>query len=301
MSFRLSTALGRSKAVLATGVRTDARGASHVSPLTLSRLAPLGYRSGVKLMSHVPNYDEKYRTKLLEKAKAEGVSSIDELKKKIKQSTTSATSATTASAKSLSHPPSATSKKADSSKSRHSNLPPGVKTLDQIMRVDLLKSKNTEEIGEIWNQYHATKDTISAAIPATTYGDLLAVAKKNPLFVLPLPRESGVEFFFLQFDHHQVHFTSLLEYKQNTVNARPYLTLTHYTDLMDSKGVVLMRGEMDGEQKFIDVQNAQYLALQMQMFYVTGGPEKRSLVEKFNQKPELFDYQELLEQAEKLQ
>ncbi|KAJ1845091.1 hypothetical protein LPJ73_004962, partial [Coemansia sp. RSA 2703] len=157
------------------------------------------------------------------------------------------------------------------------------------------------EIGEIWNQYHATKDTISAAIPATTYGDLLAVAKKNPLFVLPLPRESGVEFFFLQFDHHQVHFTSLLEYKQNTVNARPYLTLTHYTDLMDSKGVVLMRGEMDGEQKFIDVQNAQYLALQMQMFYVTGGPEKRSLVEKFNQKPELFDYQELLEQAEKLQ
>ncbi|KAJ1724939.1 hypothetical protein LPJ53_000865 [Coemansia erecta] len=301
MSFRLSTALGRSKALLTTGVRTGARGASHVSPLTLSRLTPLGYRSGVKLMSHVPNYDEKYRSKLLEKAKAEGVSSIEELKKKIKHSATSSTANATASDKSLPQTTTASSKKADAAKSRQSNLPPSVKTLDQILRIDLLESKNTQEIGEIWNQYHATKDTISAAIPAATYGDLLAVAKKNPLFVLPLPRESGVEFFFLQFDHHQVHFTSLLEYKQNTVNARPYLTLTHYTDLMDSKDVVLMRGEMDGEQKFIDVQNAQYLALQMQMFYVTGGPEKRGLVEKFNQQPELFDYQELLEQAEKLQ
>ncbi|KAJ1940017.1 hypothetical protein FBU59_003933, partial [Linderina macrospora] len=181
------------------------------------------------------------------------------------------------------------------------NLPPGVKSLDEIMRIDLLSDKTSEEVGHIWNQYHATKDTISAAIPASTYKDLLKTAAKNPLFVIPLPREEGVEFFFLQFDYHQVYFTSLLEYKTNTVSARPYLTLTHYTDLMDSKDVVLMRGELDDTSKMIDTSNAQYLALQMQQFYVIGGEEKRKILDKFNHKPEEFDYNELMEAAQKLE
>ncbi|KAJ1880947.1 hypothetical protein LPJ57_001926 [Coemansia sp. RSA 486] len=312
--FRSNNIFGRSKRLLGyadTKFSKAVREASHVSPLTMGRLHPLWTTQlGNKRMSYVPNYEEKYRSKLLEKAKAEGVSTIEELKQKVsqerqpssaeKEQTENPTATAAAAAAPKSSKPKEMGKKPLRRAGSESNLPPNVKTLDQIMRLELLETRTTEEIGHIWNQYHATKDTISAAIPQAAYQKLREVARKNPLFVLPLPRDQGVEFFFLQFDHHQVHFTSLIEYKTNTVNARPYLTLTHYTDLMESKNVVLMRGELDSEGNLIDTQNAQYLALQMQQFYVTGGPEKRALLEKFNQKPELFSYEELIDLAQKL-
>ncbi|KAJ2804110.1 hypothetical protein H4R21_001770 [Coemansia helicoidea] len=262
-------------------------------------------------MSNVPDYEAKYRSKLLERAQAAGVSTIDELKQKIgdeaaaaakreqvdqnaaAQAAPGADAAAAAGKSQAAQAPQAGKQSAGA-------LPPNVKTLDQIMRLDLLDGKNTDEIGEIWRAYHAGRDGVSAVIPAAAYQELMAVAKKNPLFVLPLPRSEGVEFFFLQFNYHQVHFTSLLEYKTATTNARPYLTLTHYTDLMDSKGVVLMRGEIDTTTRHVDAHNAQYLALQMQQFYVTGGPEKRRLLELFNQKPAEFDYRALVDAAAKL-
>ncbi|KAJ2202742.1 hypothetical protein EV180_007582, partial [Coemansia sp. RSA 518] len=168
--------------------------------------------------------------------------------------------------------------KPDRVKRSSQNLPPDVKSLDQVMKLDMLNDKTCDEISEIWTQYHANKDTISAAIPTATYQQLLQVARKNPIFVLPLPREGqGIEFYFLQFDYHQVHFTSLIEYKTNQSNARPFLTLTHYTDFID-RGVVLMRGEVDSKN-MLNVQAAQLLSLLMQQFYITGGEEKRKLLE----------------------
>ncbi|KAJ1646977.1 hypothetical protein LPJ64_001598 [Coemansia asiatica] len=307
--FRPATVFARSRQLLAgctdTKFSKAIREASHVSPLTMGKLHPLWTAQvGAKRMSHVPNYEEKYREKLLEKAKAEGVSTIEELKHKVIKDRDEPSNMPESESTKAMPKISSSAKKAEKKPLRRAksdgSLPPNVKTLDQIMRLDLLESKDAEEIGHIWNQYHATKDTISAAIPGETYQRLLEVARKNPLFVLPLPRNQGVEFFFLQLDHHQVHFTSLIEYKTNTVNARPYLTLTHYTDLIESKGLVLMRGELDSESNLIDTQNAQYLALQMQQFYVTGGPEKRAVLENFNQRPELFNYEELIELAQKL-
>ncbi|KAJ2614465.1 hypothetical protein H4S08_001698 [Coemansia sp. RSA 1365] len=267
-------------------------------------------------MSHVPDYEEKYREKLLRRAREEGVETVGELRQKIKkearsqqqqqQTDGSSNNLGAATAEPLKKAPQ--TKNADTDKRRldrnshqsANNLPSSTKSLAQIMRMDLLEDKSAEDTGEIWTRYHATKDMISASIPSLTYRELLSVAKKNPLFVLPLPRSEGIEFFFLQFDHHQVYFTSLLEYKTNTMHARPFLTLTHYTDFIDSKGLVLMRGEIDSEARLIDTQNAQYLALQMQQFYVTGGPAKRSLLEQFNQNPDLFDYNKLIEAADKI-
>ncbi|KAJ1960956.1 hypothetical protein GGI12_003517 [Dipsacomyces acuminosporus] len=291
----------------------------------MGNLLPLnahGFRRvGAMQMSHVPNYEEKYHDKLLQKAKEQGFKSVEELRQKAKADETKSeraaedahskpeqgisdqtnSSAPSSQGKPNLAAPNGTRKLDHKSNLSSSNLPPSVKALDEIMKIDMLGTKSSEEIGEIWNQYHSTKDMISAAIPASTYRQLLRTASKNPLFIIPLPRDEGVEFFFLQFDYHQVHFTSLIEYKTNTVNARPYLTLTHYTDLIDDKEVVLMRGELEGERRTLDVQNAQYLALQMQQFYVTGGPEKRALLEKFNQQPEKFSYEELIEAAQKLQ
>ncbi|KAJ2467648.1 hypothetical protein GGI03_001449 [Coemansia sp. RSA 2337] len=258
------------------------RAASHVSPLTMSWL--LG---AAKQMSHVPNYEEKYRAKLQQRAREQGCGSVADLKKNL-----------TSGSRPKAPVESNTSGK---QKKASSNLPPTVKKLDDILRLDLLAGRTGAEVGELWTAYHAGKPgVVSAVIPAETYQRLLETARKNPLFVLPLPRaDQGVEFFLLQFDYHQVHFTSLAEYKLHTVQARPVMTLTHYTDLMD-RGIVLMRGELDPENRTFDVENAQLLALLMQLFYVSGGPEKRALLETFNHRPAEFDYAQLIDAAQTL-
>lgn len=112
-----------------------------------------------------------------------------------------------------------------------------------------------------------------------------------------MPREQGVEFFFLQFSFHQVNFTSLLEYKTKGSEARPFLTLTHFPELQKSKDIVLMKGDINDDPRMLDTGNAQFLTFALQEFYVTGGEQKLKLVEKFHNSPSEFDFQELIDNA----
>jgi hypothetical protein len=41
--------------------------------------------------------------------------------------------------------------------------------LDDIIKLDLLADKTKDEIAEIWRQYYADKNTVSAVIPADIY------------------------------------------------------------------------------------------------------------------------------------
>lgn len=114
-----------------------------------------------------------------------------------------------------------------------------------------------------------------------------------------MPRETGLEFFFLQFQSHQCNFTSLLEYKTKGEKATTFLTITHYPELADKKGIVLMRGDINNNRKkLMTSTNAQFLAFALQRFYATDDPQKLKLVELFNTLPEEFDYQELIKEME---
>jgi ATP synthase F1 complex assembly factor 1 len=114
-----------------------------------------------------------------------------------------------------------------------------------------------------------------------------------------VPRDEGVEFYLLQFNYHQVQFTSLLEYKSKGEEARPYLTISHFPELIKSKDIVLMKGEIT-DTKLLSVQNAQYLAFALQQFYVTGEDKKKKLLETFHTKPQEFDYNEIIQEMERI-
>lgn len=92
------------------------------------------------------------------------------------------------------------------------------KKLSDIMKVDLLADKSTDEIRKIWMEYHKDKDVLVATIETSTYELLSQRAKEHPLFIFPLPRSQGYEFILLQFAHNTVHFTPLLCYQ---VSRRP--------------------------------------------------------------------------------
>lgn len=87
------------------------------------------------------------------------------------------------------------------------------KKLNDIMKVDLLQDKTADEIKDIWLQYHKEKDVLVAAIPNDTFTLMTERSKEHPIFIVPLPRSQGFEFFLLQFAGNTVHFTPLLCYQ----------------------------------------------------------------------------------------
>lgn len=89
------------------------------------------------------------------------------------------------------------------------------KKLSDIMKLELLENKTAAEIEKIWLEYHKNKDVIAAAIPADIYKLLMTRSVEYPLFIFPLPRSQGFEFFLLQFASNTVHFTPLLCYQVN--------------------------------------------------------------------------------------
>lgn len=64
-------------------------------------------------------------------------------------------------------------------------------------------------------------------------------------FLFPLPRKEGYEFIVVQFEGKEAHFTTLINYQAFTENAPECLSLVHYTELAEEKGIVLMVGEYD--------------------------------------------------------
>ncbi|OLY85188.1 Protein ATP11, mitochondrial [Smittium mucronatum] len=291
----------------------------------------VGNGSGVlgnRMSSLSTNYALKYREKLLKKAQEEGFSSIEELQeayakknKKIDSKldpvvdAPNKTVASSLSSPVINHKPMGKeesetyfSDEEDSDSSRqiskniehkHSsskNLPPTVKSLDKIVKMELLEDKSADQISEIWTTFHLGKPGVSAVIPSESYRKMLDSSKKNQIFILPLPRGTGVEFYLVQFDFHMVNFTPLAEYQAKQDAARPYLTLTHYTDFIDEKGIVLMRGEIDNDQKNnLTPDLAQLLVLVLQRFYVAPNEERKKLLDTFTNNPSQFNYNQLIE------
>ncbi|KAI9320868.1 ATP11 protein-domain-containing protein [Dichotomocladium elegans] len=256
------------------------------------------------------DYDAKYAEKLKKIAEEKGVS-VEDLKAKARESFKKAQSEKAASAASASGPkvtetaaakPKAHAPPSPEAVAAKAQLPydSSAPTLDKIVKLELLEKEDPETVSKIWTEYHADKDCITAIIPKETYDTLYKRSQQYPVFVVPMPRESGIEFFFMQFSFHQVHFTSLLEYKAKGSEARPFLTITHFPELADTKGIVLMKGEIADNPRMIDTQNAQFLAFALQQFYATGGENKFALVEKFHKEPQNFDFQELINEVERV-
>ncbi|KAJ3197236.1 hypothetical protein HDU82_001522 [Entophlyctis luteolus] len=247
----------------------------------------------------------KYRQKLEKKAAEQGFASAEELLKNASKFAVPEPKAPLPRSAKLSESALSPEKskqfvRPPSKASRSKDLPSYIKPLDEIVDVDRLKEEEAARIETIWNEYHKTQaGMLSGVMPVSFYETMKKNGREFPMFVLPIPREAGVEFYLLQTALNQIYFTSLLEYKTHGTEARPRLTVTHYDDLGESKGVVLMRGEVS-DGGVLTAEDARLLVLLTQTFYVTGGAAKRRLVEAFNRTPHAFDYRELVAEAERI-
>uniref|UniRef100_A0A2A4JWA1 ATP synthase mitochondrial F1 complex assembly factor 1 n=1 Tax=Heliothis virescens TaxID=7102 RepID=A0A2A4JWA1_HELVI len=140
-----------------------------------------------------------------------------------------------------------------------------VKKLNDIFKIDLVKDKDAAEIITIWEEYHKSKEVISATIPKDTYTLLQQNMQLCPTFLFPLPRAQGYEFIMCQSYGHTIHFTPLLAY-----------------------------------QNVLDGQEAQCLANQFQMYYSGKDAAKLQLLQTFTKNPDTFKHMDLIAQLENI-
>ncbi|KAJ5002624.1 hypothetical protein K4K48_013180 [Colletotrichum sp. SAR 10_66] len=266
---------------------------------------------------------EKYRAKLEQKAKQEGVSNIDELKAayadKIQEqkkrdaisvpgldeilNDEPAPAATTATTQTGTPPPPPPMPGASGN---------GIKSLDEILDLPKARELPDKELTAIWRLRHASDPTsLCAVIPSSTFRQMEALARENPQFVLPVPHESqGAEIHFLQwvFDAASktatVMFTQLAEFKARGEYAQPHTTVTHHTDLADERGLVLMHGKVS-EDRGVKSEHAQWLVMCLQRFYGEAegkerAAERKKLLEWFRTGDPRFSVEKLMEEAERI-
>ena len=170
--------------------------------------------------------------------------------------------------------------------------------LNSVMKIELIQDKSKDEITQIWHEYHKQKDCIAGVLTAEQFDKFFERGSQFPTFLLPLPRERGYEFIMVQFHGLEVHMTPLLWYQAHKENAPECLTMIHYCELKDSKGIVLMRGEFD--TKSIQVHEAQCLANELQMYYSSEDPIRIKMLEIFTKRPNEFKHMDLIAQLESI-
>ena len=75
-------------------------------------------------------------------------------------------------------------------------------------------------------------------------------------------------------------------------NAPECLGMVFYTELIETKGVVLMVGEFDN--KVLDAKESKYLADMLEIYYCKPSESKLALLDKFTNQPTLFSHMDLI-------
>ncbi|XP_044762531.1 ATP synthase mitochondrial F1 complex assembly factor 1 [Coccinella septempunctata] len=172
-------------------------------------------------------------------------------------------------------------------------------SLDEYMKVEAVKDKSADEIKEIWLKYHIQKEcNIAATVPKKDFEQFKEKSELYPTFLFALPRSQGYEFIMSQIEGNCVHFTPLLYFQVHKENAPECLTIKHYTEFMDEKGIVLMKGEFDS--KVINSKEALCLANQLQLYYCQNNDSKNKLLEVFTKNPDEFKHMDLIKEIENL-
>ena len=180
------------------------------------------------------------------------------------------------------------------------------KTLDEIVKLDLLKQLPSNEVSRVWSEYHCKKeDCIYAILKSEEYDAISVLTKEYPVFLYPIPRDDtsvpntesiGYQFFVGQFANNSCYFTPLVYYQRYKDLAPVSLAMNYYPELKEEKGLVLMNGEYD--KKIINLLEVQCLANQFKLYYERPDEKKMQLLDVFNKNPQNFNHLDVVKEFE---
>lgn len=122
---------------------------------------------------------------------------------------------------------------------------PAPRSLQQIVKLELLENESTEKIEKIWTEYHREKsDSLAAALSGETYKLFVQRAGASPFFIFPVYRKGGFFNMLCQFQDTCFLVTYLEAFKENPGLAPPCLTVSLYDDMVESKDIGLLRADV---------------------------------------------------------
>lgn len=240
--------------------------------------------------------EERYKTKLLERARSLGFDSVESYKESIKKELEDKKRELNKidPLKELEDYEQSRKMSSNIAKSRGpidaSQPEQPFKKLNDFLDVEKVKALSKQECEFLWRARWASKNNVlNAVVPIDIWKKIELLAKGNPIFVLPLPREvekdahdqsgseGGMELHYVQWQFvgpNTVHciMTTLAEFKLHKEFARPHTTLQFHLDLGNEKGIVFMNGQVEDDSN-ITLEEAQLLLLNIQRFYGAMGQE----------------------------
>ncbi len=175
---------------------------------------------------------------------------------------------------------------------KHSLQRIAVKKLGEIVKVPLLKANPPLEIQRIWEEYHSeTVSSVGHVLPAGEWLMLKERARRCPLFIYPVARpgsdaDTRKGFFTLvgQWQENNLVFTFLDDFRTSPMTAQPWLAFSTYDDLVEEKGLALLRGEFTTR---LDKEDVDRIFDSVRHFYLGDGYRH---VESFNHSPDQFQF-----------
>jgi len=111
----------------------------------------------------------------------------------------------------------------------------------------MLQQESPERVQEIWTEYHSDpkKQVVSFSLEASVHDTILERVKEYPNFLFPVFGGSKEEYYlmFSQYQDRMFFLTYLEDFRKDPASAQPYMTVSMYDDLKESKGLCLARAD----------------------------------------------------------
>lgn len=168
--------------------------------------------------------------------------------------------------------------------------------LDDIMKLDTVKDKTPMEICALWSEFHKKHPRkLGFFMAQEEFAKVHERTKECSFFAFPIfgkTEETKDQYFVVVANSNpelnSCLFTGLHEYQKLGENALPYMIVTHYTELMDDKGITLCAAEIMSEAH-IDKTEAARLVHLLGIYY-SDTELFEKFVREFNTDPK-FDWE----------
>jgi ATP synthase mitochondrial F1 complex assembly factor 1 len=166
------------------------------------------------------------------------------------------------------------------------------KRLHEILKLDSLKGETKDRVKEIWTSCanHKNNQLLCGTLDPVLDTCIRARGLQCPLFIYPVFRSDESFFMMLsQFQENVFVVTYLEDYKKNPSNARPWLQLTLYDELVNEKDIGLYRADFIPELTATESRKVVEMIVQ-----AYTDDEAFKLVSTFNTNPQRFNFDEFL-------
>ena len=174
--------------------------------------------------------------------------------------------------------------------------PPSPTKLEDVVKLGLFAHKSPSEAAEVWSKYHEdeSKGRMGRVLRRADYAELSARAAESPLFVVPLEKPEGYVTLVAQWQPPRCLVTTLHEFNHDPTSSVAHLTLTHYTELAPSKGIVLVRGDAISPH-VINAFEARAFTQRLYDYYLHPAKYMR-WVQPFNHDANAFDFRAYMDE-----